>query len=300
MIRAIFILFGCILLVSFCVSPAEADFEAGVIAYKQGDFHKAFIEFMHAAKQGHTAAQYKLGDLYYFGKGVDQNYQKAFKWYRMAAEQGLSAAQNDLSKGLKWIRKVAERGEPAAQFVIGRMYLDGEGVGRDYAVALGWIGKSARNGYPPAQYHLAMMTKNGQGTEIDNNEALKWLTRAADNGFATAQYELAAWYYNGQAWNYSGQVDKADMVKGREYMLKAAQGGDLKAQEAMFRINQTGSGGEINTVRAYMWLEIAMKQAGRQKKRELQYYQFLISEKMSSDQIAEAKRLAAQWKPKKQ
>ena len=53
-----------IILISFCVLPASADFEDGIIAYKQGDFHKAFIEFKLAAKNGNVNASYNLGNMY--------------------------------------------------------------------------------------------------------------------------------------------------------------------------------------------------------------------------------------------
>lgn len=34
------------------------------------------------------SAQNELGDCYYYGLGVEQNYEEAVKWYRKSAEQG--------------------------------------------------------------------------------------------------------------------------------------------------------------------------------------------------------------------
>ena len=45
------------------------------------------------ADQGDANAQLNLGDNFYFGQGVEQNFAEAARWYRMAAEQGLADAQ---------------------------------------------------------------------------------------------------------------------------------------------------------------------------------------------------------------
>lgn len=70
------------------------------------------------AIQGDEEAQYALGQMYYFGNGVDKNYTEAKKWYKKAAEQGYSDAierynelksmgykerQNGLEKVLIWL-----------------------------------------------------------------------------------------------------------------------------------------------------------------------------------------------------
>ena len=48
------------------------------------------------AKAGDAVAQDRLGDCYYYGKGVPQSYAEAVIWYHKAAEQGLAEAQNNL------------------------------------------------------------------------------------------------------------------------------------------------------------------------------------------------------------
>jgi len=57
--------------------------------------------FTKAADQCHSEAQYSLGQLYHYGKGVTQNDQEAVKWYREAAGQGHVMAQNSL----KWMHE---------------------------------------------------------------------------------------------------------------------------------------------------------------------------------------------------
>ena len=49
-----------------------------------------------AAKQGDAEAQYKMGNMYYSGTEVDQDYLEALKWYKLSAEQGYIKAQYNL------------------------------------------------------------------------------------------------------------------------------------------------------------------------------------------------------------
>ena len=77
-----------------------------------------------AAEQGNTKAQFNLGNGYYTGEGVPQDYKEAFNWYRKAAEQGHSSAQNSL----------------------GVMYANGEGVPQNDKEAYIWFSLSATDG----------------------------------------------------------------------------------------------------------------------------------------------------------
>jgi uncharacterized protein len=68
--------------------------------------------------------------MYNNGEGVPQDYAEAAKWYRLAAEQGLVFAQNNL----------------------GLMYAEGhDGVSRDYVTAHKWFSLSAAQGYQDAE-----------------------------------------------------------------------------------------------------------------------------------------------------
>ncbi len=98
------------------VLPVRADFEAGVKAYKRGDYATALREFKPLAEQGHAEAEFRLGVMYEKGIGVPRDYVQAVKWYRKAADQGLAEAQQRL----------------------GFMYAAGKGVPKDQAKAIKW------------------------------------------------------------------------------------------------------------------------------------------------------------------
>ncbi len=81
----------------------------------QGDYVNALNKYQMAADLGNSEAMYEVGWLYNAGlNGVQQNYDEAYKWLKMAAEQGVLFAMSSLgdlycshynmySEGMKWL-----------------------------------------------------------------------------------------------------------------------------------------------------------------------------------------------------
>ena len=65
-------------------------------AYSRGDYTTAYRLWKPLADQGNAYAQFSLGTMYRFGKGVAKDYAAAVFWFRKAADKGLAAAQNNL------------------------------------------------------------------------------------------------------------------------------------------------------------------------------------------------------------
>ena len=55
-----------------------------------------FEKIKRMAELGDTVAQLNVGNSYYTGDGIPQNYDEAAKWYRFAAKKGNPIAQNNL------------------------------------------------------------------------------------------------------------------------------------------------------------------------------------------------------------
>ena len=66
---------------------STSNIDAGVGAYERGDFAEAFRWFRMAADQGVAEAQVSLGLMYGTGQGVTQNDAEAVRWFRLAADQ---------------------------------------------------------------------------------------------------------------------------------------------------------------------------------------------------------------------
>ena len=70
-------------------SPVVAqDLQKGYAAYNAGDYATAFKMLMPVAKAGNADAQFQIGSMYQYGRGVPQDYKGAVKWYRLASHQG--------------------------------------------------------------------------------------------------------------------------------------------------------------------------------------------------------------------
>ncbi len=69
-------------------TPANADFEKGMEAYRLENYETAFAEFKLAAEKGDDRAFGKLGALYLYGRGTDKDYLKAYIWFGLAALSG--------------------------------------------------------------------------------------------------------------------------------------------------------------------------------------------------------------------
>src|SRR5258708_32846928 len=71
-------------------------------------------------------------------------------------------------------------GDPDAQYHLGRMYLDGEGVGEDTKQAVRWLFTAASKGQYEAQAVFGAMLFRGQSVPRDAARGLMWLMLARD------------------------------------------------------------------------------------------------------------------------
>jgi hypothetical protein len=112
--------------------------------------------------------------VYEYGKGVLQDFTEAMKWYRKAAEQGDSSAQNTL----------------------GVMYRDGKGVPQDFTEAMKWYRKAAEQGNDFALADLGYMYEFGKGVERNLTVAESYYVKASELGNNFAKERLKEWANN--------------------------------------------------------------------------------------------------------
>lgn len=140
----------------------------GFEAAQPAEFANAPNEWRHMAEQGQAAAQYNLGIMYEYGRGVRQNDVEAAKWYRKASAQGMSIAQYKLgvmydngwgvppsdTDAVRWYSDAAEQGHPLAQHDLAFMYAAGTGVAQDYVRAYMWLNVAVAHGNSLMVKHL--------------------------------------------------------------------------------------------------------------------------------------------------
>ena len=83
-----------------CKNPStpEDDYKKGQDFYNKKDYTQAVVWFRKAAEQGHSNAQNYLGFCYRNGYGISQDNNQAKYWWRKAAEKGSADAKNNLKK----------------------------------------------------------------------------------------------------------------------------------------------------------------------------------------------------------
>lgn len=93
---------------------------------------------------------------------------------------------------------LAKQGNSAAQTALARMYLEGQGVPKDFQAAARLYGKAADQGYATAQYQLAQMLFRGVGGKSDPVRALGLMEASADQGVVWAMEALGTMYRRGE------------------------------------------------------------------------------------------------------
>ncbi len=122
----------------------------------------------------------------------------------------------------------------------------------------------------------------------DYETALKEWRPLAEKGNANAQFNLAQMYDKGQS-------VPQDYQQAARWFTKAAEAGLANAQDNLASMYFLGEGVPQDYVLAHMWANLAASQGGEDAvgKRDA------IATFMTPSQIAEAQRLAREWKAKK-
>ena len=107
-------------------AAVAADYEKGVAAYDRGDFAKALAELKPLTERGHPGAEFMLGAMYFYGKGVP-------------ADPGVAAV---------WFSKAARQGNPGGQLAYGSLHIRGLGVKQDLVRAHMWLSLAADSDVP--------------------------------------------------------------------------------------------------------------------------------------------------------
>ncbi|MCA0403643.1 MAG: sel1 repeat family protein [Proteobacteria bacterium] len=75
------------LLLSSC-AVSQLNFQEGIKCFHSQNYRQAFIRLKPEADKGQPDAQYAIGYMYYYGKGVVENKKQAWIWINRAAAAG--------------------------------------------------------------------------------------------------------------------------------------------------------------------------------------------------------------------
>jgi TPR repeat protein len=162
---------------------------------------------------------------------------------------------------------------------------------RDYATAIRLCRQPAEGGNKWCQMMLAEAYYHGTRVPQDYPEAMKWYRKAAEQGGDDAQFSLANGYEHGQG----VPQDYAAAVK---WYGKAAEQGHPPAQNSLGGMYGSGKGVPQDYVQAHKWYSLAVANVTDDKQREtFVKNRDMLAAKMTPTQIAEARKLAREWKP---
>ena len=149
-----------------------------------------------AAAQGDPSAEFEVATRLAEGKGTDQNFVEASKWYQRAASRGFAQAQYrlatlyerglgvkaDMGRAKSWYQRAAEQGNVKAMHNLAVLAAGRSGGAPDYAAAATWFTQAANHGLADSQYNLAVLTESGTGIQKDPVQAATWFILAARAG----------------------------------------------------------------------------------------------------------------------
>jgi len=209
------------------------------------------IELQRAAA-GDVDAQFTVAEAFRQGVGVGKDFSESLRWYRSAAEQGHSVAQNNLGsmllngmgtdknpkEAVSWYRKAAEQGEAAAQFNLALRYLHDSGVPQSNVEAARWLIKAAKQGYTEAIGQLGTLCRFGQGVPQNFVRAAELHTIAAQQGDVTSIGNLS---------DYQGEIEKAALC------------GSVMAALCLAKMYDRGLAVKKDPAQVYAWLNWAKR-----------------------------------------
>lgn len=237
--------------------------------YSSSDSTKAIDLLIKSANQKYPFAAEELGEIYSEDSTKSYyNIKKAVDFYKIGVKYGSDRSMTGLAN----------------------LYINGQGVNRDYQKALqlysaATVGllKLAENGDASAQHRLGTNLADGVGIQQNHKEGFKWIKKSAEQGFVPAYFSMGVYYQNGyggieknpkEAFNYflsgaekgnrsamlevgncysQGFGVENDLKKAFEYYLKSAE---LGHEDAMFNVGlwyQNGTGTEKNYKEAFNW-----------------------------------------------
>lgn len=227
------------------------------------------ISLLEKAKQlGSADAEVELGVLYHEGIIVKQRHEKAFKYFRSAANKNHPLGQYYLAvcylhgKGVKyndkhavdWMKKAADQNDVYAQAELGNFYMLGEITTQDFELGIKYIKEAAKQGFVEAQIGLAKCYATGYGVERDYQKAFNYYLSAAQSNKPYAAYQVGSYLLTGRVGL------RPDPTSAFPWFLKAAELGDADGQAQMAYLYLLGVGIERNFDKGIAWLHKAIKQ----------------------------------------
>jgi len=174
---------------SFFVNDAIAHYILGEM-YQYGnkretslkrDPRQAMKHFKKSSELGYREASYEIARKYETGDGVKESYNKAREYYLMAIKQGHIIAKYDLAdlyidyfpekipEAINLLEDIIQDGEyeDLACSKLGKLYLRGNGVEKDFQKAKAWFEKGLKHNSSSCSMEISYLYFYGLGVDKD-------------------------------------------------------------------------------------------------------------------------------------
>ena len=169
---------------------------------------------------------------------------------------------NERREATQKLEMLAESGDADAQFLLGKLYRDGDVLIPDTVNAAYWFERTAKQGVIPAQYALGKLLLSADVEVHDAEQGLRWLEVAAQNGSDYAAYRLGKECLK-------GEHTAKDIEKAVSYFEQSADAGNLYAQYTLGKLYLAGDDVERNATLGLWYMEQSASQGN-------EYAQFFI------------------------
>ena len=210
---------------------------------------QGFLRIEPNSKKLKPYVQYRIGKMFCYGLGTEQDYQKAFEWFERSAKQ-----KNKF-----------------AQFSLANLYYYGSGIEKDLSQAFLWYQRASSQGQPYAAYSIAQMYRYGEYVTKDNDTAQRYYQQALSAFLKIESDDMAnddLFYKLGQMFKLGLGTD-SDVTKAIEYFRCSAE---MNNKNGLFEYGKALLIGEHipqNTDSAVKLLEKAVKLKNSNAKRFL-------------------------------
>lgn len=224
----------------------------------QDSSYSSAISCWNLISKYNSNAMYMLGECWFYGRGCQQNFEKAFICYQNAAKQNNSHAQNrigmyyyhgignskkDFENAIYWFRKAAMQENSDALVNLGRCYATGNGIKEDIDEAVKCYEKAGE--HPAAYCYLGNIYYYGLSAYGENRaKALIFWNKAAALECSIALQNLGTYY-----------DEKGKTKKAVEYWTKSARLGDYQAAYYLSQYYKTTTDGNVNIEKSQYWAD---------------------------------------------
>ncbi|MCW5771021.1 MAG: sel1 repeat family protein [Rhodospirillaceae bacterium] len=174
-------------------------------AYDAASYGEALRLIRPLADGGNLTAEFLMGEMYFFGLGVERNDAMAAKWYARPAKAGNGEAAYrlgylaatgqggayDPGAAARWWMGAAGRGHRASIVALSDFYHEGLYRHPDEILARRWLNRAAMTGDIEAMYKLARRLMTPEKLATDYRRAYAWLYISAARGNPAAKSFLA-------------------------------------------------------------------------------------------------------------